>query len=136
MVQTGKVGVADVQTWHDKEFLPWKTAMAKYMDTRAQQMANMKAHAGELQTIVAMLIDGRTKQALLAWNTLQLQPKLRDIRVSGDGESLTLVTTDGKLNVVKLDDIIAELEGLLKAPAASNTAPVGAPQSTALGKAG
>lgn len=104
-----------VAEWQEKEFLPWKAAMAKYMDQRGQQLALLKSHAGELQTIVALLIEGRTKQALLAWNTLQLHPKLKDIRMSGDGESLTLVAADGNLTLLKLDDVLAELQAVLRA---------------------
>lgn len=104
---------AAVKNWREKEFLPWKDAMAKYLDERGQQMAKLKAHAGELQTIVALLIEGRTRQALLAWNTLGLHPRLKDLRVNG--ESLTLVGTDGSLTVLMLDDMIADLQALLKA---------------------
>lgn len=104
-----------VQEWKDKEFLPWKDAMAKYLDQRGQQMARLKQNAAELQTIVAMLGEGRTKQAMMTWNTLGLQPKLKDLRVGGDGESLSLVATDGKVTVLMLDDLIADLQQLLEA---------------------
>lgn len=113
MVESKQDGLKAVQEWQEKDFLPWKAAMAAYLDKRNQQQAKLKQHAGELQAIVAMLIEGRTKQALLAWNTLQLHPKLKDIRLASDGESLTLVTTDGQLTVVKLDDVIADLAALL-----------------------
>jgi hypothetical protein len=104
----------DVKVWQETEFLPWKQAMAKYMDERSQQMAKFRENIGALQTIVALLIEGRTKQAMLAWNTLQLHPKLKELRVSGDGESLTLVGTDGQLTLLKLDDVIAELQQLVR----------------------
>lgn len=113
MVGTMKATAATVEEWQEKEFLPWKDAMAKYMDERGQQMVRFKDNAAALQTIVALLIEGRTKQALLAWNTLQLHPKLKDLRVSGDGESLTLVATDGNLTLLKLDDVIADLQAML-----------------------
>jgi hypothetical protein len=104
--------LAEAKAWREKEFLPWKDAMAKYLDERGQQMTKLKAHAGDLQTIVALLIEGRTRQALLAWNTLGLHPHLKDLRVSG--ESLTLVGIDGTPTVLTLDDMIADLQGLLK----------------------
>ena len=110
---TDDVKMTDVVAWQEKEFLPWKAAMAKYRDERGQQMARLKDHASQLQGIVALLIEGRTKPALLAWNTLQLHPKLKDLRVSGDGESVTLVATDGALTLLKLDDVIGDLERLL-----------------------
>ena len=101
-----------VEQWRDNEFLPWKDAMAKYLDERGQQLAKLKAHASDLQTIVALLAEGRTRQAMLAWNTLGLHPKLKDLRVNG--ESLTLVGMDGTPTVLMLDDMISDLQALLK----------------------
>ncbi|RYG61718.1 MAG: hypothetical protein EON60_02520 [Alphaproteobacteria bacterium] len=104
--------LAEAKAWQEKEFLPWKAAMEEYVDTRGQQLMKLKRSAGELQTIVAMLTQGRTKQAMLAWNALDLQPKLKDIRVGRD--NLTLVGTDGQITQLMLDDMIAELSALLK----------------------
>ena len=114
MTMTGLMDKAsEVKAWREKEFLPWKDAMAKYLDERGQQLARLKTHASELQTIVALLIEGRTRQALLAWNTLGLHPKLKDLRVNG--ESLTLVGADSNVTVLMMDDMIADLQALLKA---------------------
>jgi hypothetical protein len=107
--------VTKIEEWKEKEFLPWKLAMQKYMDEKAAQTEKLKSHAGELQSIVALLCEGRTRQALLAWNTLGLHPRLKDLRVSGDGESLSLVGVDGNVTVLRLDDIIADLQALVKA---------------------
>lgn len=100
--------------WQEREFLPWKRKMEDYTAQRAEQAARLKRHAASLQVMVAMLVEGRTKQAVLAWNTLELHPKLKDVRVSPDGETLTLVATDGTPNVVKLDDLLAELQKALQ----------------------
>ncbi len=104
--------LAEAKAWQENEFLPWKAAMEKYTDERSQHMARLKRSAGELQTIVAMLADGRTKQAMVAWNALDLRPKLKDIRVGRD--NLTLVSTDGQVTQLMFDDMIAELGALLK----------------------
>lgn len=69
--------MAELKAWQEKEYLPWKAAMAKYLDARAQQVAKLKRHVGDLQTIVAMLQDGRSKQAVTAWNALGLHPSLK-----------------------------------------------------------
>ena len=103
-----------VAEWKQQKFEPWKRQMDVYRAEREIQMGKLKEHAGQLQTIVAMLAEGKTKQATLAWNTLQLHPKLKDVRVSPDGEILTLVAMDGAPQVLKLDQLIGELEAMFK----------------------
>lgn len=99
--------------WQEREFLPWKRKMESYTADKAEQVARMRKHASSLQAMVAMLVEGRTKQAVLAWNTLELHPKLKDVRVSPDGETLTLVATDGTPEVIRLDDLLTELQKVL-----------------------
>lgn len=108
-----------LQEWHEKQFLPWKQAVAKYLDEKQQQEARLHENIGQLQTIVALLLDGRTRPALLAWNALQLHPKLSDIRIGSDGLTMSLVQTDGKVTVMKLEDIIDDLQRLLDERAAN-----------------
>jgi hypothetical protein len=104
-----------IREWHATQFVPWQQAMAKYKNDQAQQLQKLKDNAGSLQTIVAMLLEGKTKAALLAWNTLQLHPKLRDIRLGSDGETLTLVPEGALPVVLKLDDLLDELQQILDA---------------------
>ena len=99
--------------WQEREFRPWKEQMEAYQAQKAAQVAKIRAHAASLQAMVAMLLEGRTKQAVLAWNTLELHPKLKDVRLSPDGESITLVATDGTPEVVRWDDLLAELQRML-----------------------
>jgi hypothetical protein len=105
----------NVKDWQEKEFLPWKRAMEKHLDDRKRQMDSLRAHAEELQVIVGLLMEGRTRQALTAWNVLKLEPKLSDIRLDSSGDVLTLVTRDGNPIVLKLDEVAAELEKLAAA---------------------
>lgn len=102
-----------IEQWHEQQFLPWKRAVAKYMDEKQQQMQRLHQNMGQLQVIVALLLEGRTRQALLAWNTLQLHPKLVDIRLGEDGQVLTLVASGGGVTVLRLDDVIEDLQRLL-----------------------
>lgn len=104
-----------IREWHATQFVPWQQAMAQYKNAQAQQLAKVKTNAGRLQAIVGMLIEGKTKAALLAWNTLELHPKLRDIRIGSDGETLTLVPEGTAPVVVKLDDLLDELQQILDA---------------------
>lgn len=101
-----------IREWHETQFVPWQQAMAKYRDARLQQAARLKDNAGRLQAIVGMLIEGRPRAAMLAWNTLQLHPKLKDLRIGADGETLTLVPEGGGPAVLKLDDLLDELQRL------------------------
>lgn len=108
-----------LQQWHEQQFLPWKRAVAQYLDEKQQQEARLHENIGQLQTIVALLLDGRTRPALLAWNTLQLHPKLSDIRVGQDGQTLSLVQAGGKVTIMRLDDIIDDLQRMLDERAAN-----------------
>ena len=87
--------------------------LAKVLDARRQQAARLHQHLGQLQTIVALLLDGKTRQALLAWNTLQLHPALRDIKLGDGGETLTLVDMGGRTSVLRVDDLIADVQAML-----------------------
>lgn len=101
-----------LQEWHEQQFLPWKQAVAKYIDEKQTLLAKLHQNIGQLQTIVALLLDGKTRPALLAWNALQLHPRLEDIRLGKDGETLTLVSAQG-VQVMRLDDLIEDLQRLL-----------------------
>lgn len=113
MVVDMKRNLAEVQAWKRDVFEPWKARMEEYQAQKAQELDRLRANAAQLETIVGLLIDGRTRQAMLAWNALELHPKLRDLRISGDAETLTLVDDAGKVSVLKLDTLIAELAQML-----------------------
>lgn len=102
------------QEWQEREFRPWKKRMEAFSAQKAGQMERLRQNAASLQAMVAMLMEGRTKQAVLAWNTLELHPKLKDVRVSPDGESITLVATDGTPEVVRMEDLLKALEAAVK----------------------
>ncbi len=99
--------------WQEQKFLPWKRKMEAYTAQKEEQVAHMRKHAASFQAMVAMLIEGRTKQAALAWNTLELHPKLKEVRVSADGETLTLVAMDGTPEVLRLDDLLVQVQKLI-----------------------
>lgn len=114
MVVDVKDALAQAQAWKKDVLEPWKAQMAAYNEQKAAEMEKMKAHAAQLETIVGLLLDGKTRAAMLAWNALQLHPKLRDLRVGGDGETLTLVDVAGTVTVLKLDVLMQELQALLQ----------------------
>lgn len=102
-----------VKEWHEQQFLPWKQAVAKYLDEKRVQEALLQQNLGQLQTIVALLLEGRTKPALLAWNSLQLNPRLESIKLEQNGEVLVLVQQGGGVMRLQLDDVVEDLQRML-----------------------
>ena len=102
-----------IEQWHEGQFLPWKRELAKYLDERTRQREKLHQNIGQLQTVVALLLEGRTRPALLAWNSLQLQPRLQDLRLGDDYATLTLMTEGGRAIVLKLEDLLDDLQRLL-----------------------
>lgn len=108
-----KVAPMDIQAWRQEKFLPWKAEMEKYNAARKTQMEKLHAGLEQLETIVALLLEGRTRQAMLAWNTLELHPKLSDLRLSDDGQTLRLIDTAGAVTLLRLDELILELQRMV-----------------------
>ena len=107
------MGEMTIKDWHEQQFLPWKRAMAGVVENRAMQAAKLQANIGQLQTVLALVMDGKTRSALLAWNTLQLHPALKDLQLGEGGEVLTLVTTGDEVQVLRVDDVVDGLERML-----------------------
>jgi hypothetical protein len=105
----------NVKEWYEGQFVPWKNAVNKYLDLKTQNERRFTEHMGQLQTIITLLLDGRTKQAVLAWNSLQLQPALAEIELETARDELTLVLPAGKRVKLKLDDLIDDVQALLDA---------------------
>lgn len=102
-----------VQEWHQQQFLPWKQAVAKVMEERQAEREMFQQHVGQLQSILALLLEGRNRQAVLAWNTLHLKPTLADIRLGSSGETVTLMPLSGEPVQMGLDEIITDLQRML-----------------------
>ncbi|MBI1308715.1 MAG: hypothetical protein GC129_02505 [Proteobacteria bacterium] len=114
-----------VAQWRDEVYRPWKESVVAYLQEQQGNMEKIKNNAESLQTIVGLLLDGKNRQAMMAWNALQLHPKLVDLQLSGDGQALTLKASDGHVQVLRMDDLIKELESLLGSGAAPAAAPGG-----------
>ncbi|HEX2858688.1 MAG TPA: hypothetical protein VHP58_00560 [Alphaproteobacteria bacterium] len=102
-----------LKQWHEQQFLPWKQAVAKVMEKRQEEREMFQQHVGQLQSILALLLEGRNRQAVLAWNTLHLKPTLADIRLGSDSETVTLMPLSGEPLQMGLDEIIADLQRML-----------------------
>lgn len=105
-----------IQQWRDEQFVPWQKAARGYLADKQAQTARLRQHVGALQTIVGLLLEGRTKPAMLAWNTLNLHPQLRDLRLSRDGETLTLMSSDGQSQRLAMAELLRDVQRLLDAP--------------------
>ncbi len=103
----------DVAQWQARQEQPFRRAVAGVMDT-SEVGERFHQHVGQLQSIVALLLENRTQQALLAWNSLHLNPELVDIRLMSGGDQVVLVPKDGTPAVLKLDDVIDDLQRMLE----------------------
>ena len=104
----------NIKDWYMQEFTPWREAMGKYREALSQGEATFVKHMNELQTLAALLLDGRTKQALLLWNTLGLPPALASIELDRKRDVLVLVTPGKQEIVLQLDDVLADLQAMLE----------------------
>ena len=96
--------------------MPWQLAVRDYVADKQAQTQRLRQHVGALQTIVGLLLEGRTKPAMLAWNTLKLHPQLHDLRLSRDAEVLTLVSSDGQTQRLAMAEVLRDVQRLLDAP--------------------
>lgn len=103
----------NIKDWYAHEFTPWRDAMSKYREARSQSEAAFASHMNELQTLAALLLDGRTKQAVLLWNTLGLPPALASIELDRRRDVLVLVTPGKQEIVLQLDDVLADLQAMM-----------------------
>lgn len=120
---TEKMKDMSIQEWHDKQFVPWKQAVAGYLAEKNRQKERLHQHVGQLQTIVALLLDGKPRQAMQAWNALGLNPLLKDIDLSRDGEHVTLTEPNGKVHRLLMDDVVDDLQRLLDERDAAGATP-------------
>lgn len=114
-----------VHDWHTHEFLPWLAKAQSYQAEKAEQQAALRRHLPALQTMVGLLLEGQTKRAVLAWNSLNLEPILAEIVVSKDGEQVLLRAKGGRTEILALDELIAGLKALSQPVAAETIPPLG-----------
>ena len=127
------------QHWYETEFLPWKAKANAYSAEKAAQQNLLRQHVPALQTMVGLLMEGQTKRAVMAWNSLGLQPMLTEIVIGKQGDEILLRTRGGKAETMNVDAMIAGLEALVAEPAAqpaaelvaTPAAPSAAPQQKA-----
>lgn len=104
------------QQWYETEFLPWKAKANAYSAEKAAQQAKLRQHLPALQTMVGLLMEGQTKRAVMAWNSLGLQPMLTEIILGKNGEDVLLRTKGGVAEHMTLDAMIAGLDALVAEP--------------------
>lgn len=113
-----------VQDWHTHEFLPWQAKAQSYQAEKAAQQAALRRHLPALQTMVGLLLEGQTKRAVLAWNSLNLEPVLADLVLSKDGEQVLLRAKGGRTETLTLDELIEGLKALVTPTPPGAPAPV------------
>lgn len=103
------MGQSALETWVETQLKPWQQEVAAHMQAKAEALARVKAHGPQLEAMLGLLMEGRTRAALLAWNALGIPPLLEDIRVSDDGARITLVARGGQVTVLDVDALDKEL---------------------------
>jgi hypothetical protein len=114
-----------IQRWRHEQFLPWLQQAQAYNLAKEQQQARLRQHLPALQTMVGLLLEGQTKRAVLAWNSLSLEPALAEIVLSKDGEQVLLRAKGGRTETLALTEIIAALQTFI-APSAGTVQPAAA----------
>lgn len=109
MVETKQKGIRD---WYNDEFAPWQRKVGELEAMQAEQRKTLGAHLPELQALVGMLLDGKTKQAVDLWNRLGIHPALRGIEVAQGGEMLTVQEAGGSVQQVSMGEVVAVIERL------------------------
>lgn len=108
-----------VQNWLDQEFLPWQAKARSYAGEKQALQQRLRQQLPALQTLVGMLLEGQTKRAVMAWNSLGLEPLLAEIVLNRTGTEVMLRAKGGKTEVVNLDEVIATLQQLSRDPVAT-----------------
>jgi hypothetical protein len=100
----------NVRQWQMNQLEPFRQAVA---EVTSEEPVELQQHIGQLQSIVALLLENRTQQALMAWNSLHLKPVLRDLRMGPGGEYLVLAPAQGELVTLRMDEVIEDLQRML-----------------------
>lgn len=101
-----------IRDWYDQDYAPWQRKVADMAAVQDEQQKKLKAHLPELQALVGMLLDGKTKAAVALWNRLGIHPALRGIEVAKDGQTLTVVEAGGTVSSMAMGDVVTAVEGL------------------------
>jgi hypothetical protein len=112
MEQPTMTTLTETQRWREEEFLPWLQQARSYAQEKQQQQQALRRNLPALQTMVGLLLEGQTKRAALAWNSLGLEPALAEIVISKDGHQVLLRAKGGRTETLNLDEIINALQGL------------------------
>ncbi len=105
--------MGNITDWHANAFLPWLEKARQVTDARAELQSKLRDNLPQLQTMWGMVMAGKTRQAVLVWNNLGIYPLLRDITLSPDGETVTLMDQSGTSTTLRVNDLRAALEGMV-----------------------
>lgn len=101
-----------IRDWYNDDFAPWQRKVADLEAMQGEQRQKLRAHLPELQALVGMLLDGKTKQAVDLWNRLGIHPALRNVEMLGGGDMLKVTEAGGNASDVSVADIVRLVEGL------------------------
>lgn len=104
--------IAEMRKWREEVFAPWQQAAEKFADKQQQNNERIRRHGTEIKTMVALIMDGQPQKAADLWNKVGFEPALRSVSVVGN-DTLELTLLNDETQEVALDDLLADLQGLL-----------------------
>ena len=105
--------VQNIQQWREEEFLPWKEKMRVFLEQRENSNGSLKQQAKSMQRLVGFLLDGKVSEAVTMWNELGLKPKLAEVSLDWQQDTITLQPVTGSHIILNIDDVLADLAEIL-----------------------
>lgn len=100
--------------YRKNELEPWKAEVAKLEAQLSKNKANLKQNIPSLQSLVALLLENKTSEAVKIWNNLQLQPVLKSLKVNHKIEHVQFHLANGEMIELTLDVLLEELQTFIE----------------------
>lgn len=102
-----------MRKWQEEEFLPWKQAAEQYQNEKQRMTDKLRQNAAELKYIISLLLDQREREAVRAWNQLDLEPALQDIRLNLNRGTIEMILFNGERAMLNIDQMLNDLKKVM-----------------------
>lgn len=100
-----------VQDWYDNEFMPYKKQREQEKQDFTDFAKIVVNNTAEIKYMLANIYDNNSAKVVETWNTLNLEPKITDIKL--EGELLTITQEDKEQSSINFDELLANIEKIL-----------------------